>query len=74
MTEFAYNYMKNASIGYTLFELNCGFHPQAFYEKDVNPCSQSKLADELATEFRELMAIYRKNFQHVQELQKRYYD
>ena len=27
MMEFAYNNSKNAHTGYTLFELNCGYHP-----------------------------------------------
>ena len=27
MAEFAYNNAKNASTGFTLFELNCGYHP-----------------------------------------------
>ena len=36
MAEFPYNYAKNASIGHTHFELNCGFHLQASYKKDVN--------------------------------------
>ncbi len=70
MAEFAYNNAKNASTGHTPFELNCGFHPRASYEKDVDPRSQSKSADKLATELRELMTVCRKNFQHAQELQK----
>ncbi len=70
MAEFAYNNAKNTSTGHTLFELNCGFHPQVSYKKDVNSCSKSKSADELAIEFRELMAVYRKNLQHIYELQK----
>ena len=39
MAEFAYNNAKNASTGYTPFELNFGYHPQMSYEKDVNPRS-----------------------------------
>ncbi len=42
MAEFAYNNAKNASMGHTPFELNCGFHPRASYKKDVNPRSRSK--------------------------------
>ncbi len=61
MAEFAYNNAKNASTGHTPFELHYGYHPQASYEKDLDLHSQSKSADELATELRELMAIYRKN-------------
>ncbi len=39
MAELAYNNIKNASTGHTPFELNCGYHPQAFYKEDVNPRS-----------------------------------
>ncbi len=74
LAEFAYNNAKNASTGHTSFELNCGFHPQASYEEDVNPYSQSKSANELVTKLRDLMTICRENLQHVQELQKRYHD
>ncbi len=65
MAEFTYNNAKNASTSHTPFELNCDFHPQASYKEDVNPCSQSKSADKLATELRELMAICRENRQHA---------
>ena len=74
MAEFAYNNAKNASTGHTPFELNCGFHPRMSYEEDVNPRSQSKLADELSAELRELMIICQKNFHHAQELQNRAHD
>ncbi len=74
MAEFTYNNVKNTSTGHTSFELNCGFHLQAFYNKDVDPHSQLKLADELATELRKLMAICRENLQHTQGLQKRYHN
>ena len=60
MAEFAYNNVKNASTGHTSFKLNCGYHPQASYKKDVNPCSQSKLVDKLANELRELIAVCKK--------------
>ena len=74
MAEFAYNNAKNTSTGHTPFELNCGFHPRASYEEDVDPRSKSKAADQLATELRELTAVCRENLQHAQELQKRYHD
>ena len=74
MAEFAYNNAKNTSTGHIPFELNCGFHPRASYKEDVDPRSKSKAVDELATKLRELTAVYRENLQHVQELQKRYYD
>ena len=71
MAEFAYNNAKNASTGHTPFELNCGFHPRMSYEEDVDPRSQSKSADELSAELRELMIVCRENLYHAQELQKR---
>ena len=61
MTEFAYNNAKNIIISYTLFELNCGFHPRLSYKKDVNPCSKSKTADQLATELQILMSMCMEN-------------
>ena len=50
MAKFAYNNAKNASIGHTLFELNCGYHPYVSFEEDTDPRSQSKTADELLAE------------------------
>ena len=70
MAEFAYSNTKYASIGYTPFELNCGYHSCVSYKEDVNLCFRSKAANELTEELRNLIAIYRKNLQHAQELQK----
>ena len=70
IAEFAYNNAKNASTSYTLFELNCSYYPRISYEEDINPCSKSKSADDLASNLRELMAVCRKNLQHVQDFQK----
>ncbi len=61
MAKFAYNNVKNASTGHTSFELNCGYQSQAFYKEDVDPYSQSKSANKLATELKKLMAVYREN-------------
>ena len=74
MAEFAYNNAKNASTGHTPFELNCGYHPRMSYEEDVDPRSQSKSADELSAELRELMIVCRENLHHTQELQKQTHD
>ena len=74
MAEFAYNKAKYASIGYTPFMLNFGYHLCIFYEKDVNLYSRSKEADELTKKHRNLMDACRKNLQHVQKLQKRAYN
>ena len=74
MAEFAYNNAKNASTGHTPFELNCGYHPRVSYEEDLDPRSNSKSADELSEELRELMIVCRENLHHAQELQKRAHD
>ena len=71
MAEFAYNNARNASTDYMPFELNCGYHPWVSYKEDVDPCSQSKSADELSAELKKLMIVCRENLHHVQELQKR---
>ena len=60
MAEFIYNNSKNASTGHTSFELNCNYHPQMSYKEKVNPRSQSKSADELSKELRELIVIIAK--------------
>ena len=39
MAEFVYNNINNTSTDDTPFELNCGFHCQASYKKDVDPQS-----------------------------------
>ena len=57
MVEFAYNNAKNASTGHTPFELNCDYHPWMLYKEDIDPRSQSKLADKLLAELRELMIV-----------------
>ena len=74
MAEFAYNNTKNTSIGYTPFELNCGFHLKVPYKEDVDSYSKLKTADQLPTKLHNLMSIYRKNLQHAQDLQKRYHN
>ena len=61
MAEFAYNNAKHTSMGYTPFELNCGYHPRVSYEEDVDPRSRSKAADELIEELRTLIAACREN-------------
>ena len=70
MAEFAYNNAKNASTGHRLFELNCGYHLWISYKEDINPRSQSKSADKLSVELRELMIVCRENLHHAQDLQK----
>ena len=74
MAEFVYNNSKNASTGYTPFELNYGYYPRMLYEEEVNLRSQSKSVDELSEELRELMVICHENLHHAQELQKQAHD
>ena len=59
MAEFAYNNAKNASTGYTPFELNCGYYPRISYEKEeiLDPRSKSKTAEEVSSKLRELMIV-----------------
>ena len=61
MAEFAYNNAKNSSTGHIPFEFNCGYHPQILYKEDVDPRSQSKLADKLSAELRKLIIVYQEN-------------
>ena len=65
MVEFAYNNIKNISMRYTLFELNYRYYQCISYKEDINPCSWSKIVDELTKKLRNLIAIYRKNLQHA---------
>ena len=74
MAKFAYNNATNSSTGHMPFELNCGYYPRILYEKDVNPRSQSKSADEVLVKLRELMIVCQENLYHAQELQKRAHD
>ena len=74
MAEFAYNNVKNTSIGHTSFKLNCGYHPCIFFEEDTNPRSRSKTAKKLSSKLRKLITVYRKNLHNAQELQKQAHD
>ena len=74
MAEFIYNSTKNATTGYTPFELNCGYHFCILYEEDINPCFKSKSVEKLSAELRELMIVCQKNFYYTQKFQKRAYN
>ncbi len=58
MAKFSYNNTKNASIGYTLFELNYGYHLQVLFKEDVNFRSRFCFANKLAKELRKLIENY----------------
>ena len=74
MAEFAYNNAKNASISHTSFKLNCGYYLRVSYEKNLNPRSKSKTAEELSSKLRNLIAVCQQNLYHTQELQKQVHD
>ena len=74
MAEFAYNNVKHSSIGYMSFKLNCRYSLCVFYKKIFDLRFRSKAADELTKKLRNLIATYRENLQHAQELQKRAHD
>ena len=74
MAKFTYNIVKNSSTGHPPFELNCGYYPCISFEENINPCSQSKLADELLAKLQDLMIVCRKNLHHAQKLQKQAHD
>ena len=74
IAEFAYNNAKNTSTGYMPFELNCGYYPRVSYKEDLDPRSQSKTAEGLFSELRNLMAACQQNLHHGQKLQKQAHD
>ena len=74
MVEFAYNNAKNASSGYTPFELNYGYYFRMSYKDNIDPCSKSKSADKLLIELGELIIVCRENLHYAQKLQKQVYN
>ena len=70
MAKFAYNSGKNLSTGYTLFELNRGYHPCVSFEENTNPHFQPKAVDELSAELQDLIIVCRENPSYAQKLQK----
>ena len=70
MAEIAYNNAKNASTRHSPFEFNCGYHFCVSYEKNLDPCSKLKTAEEQFSELQNLMAVCQQNLHHAQKLQK----
>ena len=68
MAEFAYNNAKNPSNGHTPFKLNCRYHSWVFYKVNIDPLSNSKLADKLSAKLQELMTVCQENLHHTQKL------
>ena len=71
IAELAYNNSKNASIGHTLFELNCGYYPRVSFKDKCDTCFKSSSAKGVAVKLKELMNVSHQNFLYVQDLQKR---
>ena len=57
IAKFAYNNAKNASTGHIFFELNCGYYPTVFFEENIDPCSPSKITNELSAKLQKLMTV-----------------
>ena len=57
MAEFTYNNIKNTSIGYASFELNCKYHLQVLYKENLDPYLQLRTAEEPSSKLQELMTI-----------------
>ena len=74
MAEFAYNNAKNANTGHTPFDLNSCYYPQMLYRKKIDPPSQSKSANKLLAEFRELMVVCYENLYYAQKFPKQAHD
>ena len=65
MEEFTYNNAKNASISYTPFELNFGYHPWILYKEKVDSHSKSKSADKLLAKIKKLIIICQENLYYT---------
>ena len=74
MAKIGYNNAKSVKTGYMSFELNCSYHSYVSFEKDTNPCSQSKSINKLLAELQNLRTIYQKKLHHAQELQNQAYN
>ena len=68
MARFAHNNAQIANISHMAFKLNCDYHPCISFKENTNPCSQSKSANELSAELRDLITVCQENLQHTQEL------
>ena len=65
MAEFAYNNTKNANIGHTPFELNCGYHPRMSFKEDVDARLKFRFADKLIGELKDLIKVCCQNLLHA---------
>ena len=65
MTKFAYNNVKNTSIGHMRFELSYGYHFCILFEEDINSRSQLKSAKNLLVELQNLMTVCQENLYYT---------
>ena len=65
MAEFAYNNAKNASTGFTPFELNCGYHLQVSYKESLDLRLKSRTEKKLSFELQELMTVCQQNLHYA---------
>ena len=65
MAEFAYNNAKYTNTGHTPFKLNFGYHSCVFFKEDINFRFQSKTANKLLAELRELMTVFQEKLYYA---------
>ena len=70
MAKFTYNKTKNTSTSYMTFKLNYDYYLWMLYKDNIDPRSQSKIANKLSAELKELMILCRENLYHAQKFQK----
>ena len=52
------------------FKLNYKYYLYTFYKDNINSYSKFNFTNKLIIEFQNLIAIYKKNFYYIEELQK----
>lgn len=57
MAEFVYSNVKNASMSYIVFKLNCGYYTKFSFKNKVNSYSKSYFVNEFVEELKELIEI-----------------
>lgn len=70
IAKFAYHNANNFSIGYKSFELNHGYYSCVSYKDNLDSCSKSRAADNLAGKLKDLITSCWENLHHAEKLQK----
>ena len=65
MAEFTYNNVKNANTGYTLFKLNCEYHPRNLYKKNISFYSKLKTGQKILAKVTKLVINCQKNLYYI---------